>query len=211
MKRILFLILLYLPITHGSGQVLPDQSMLMARAPERFKAVFRTTRGDFTIEVHRDWSPSGADRLYQLLSTGFYNDNGIFRVQTGYVIQFGISDDKKVNEFWDMKPIPDEPVLVRNLKGSISYARDGMNSRTVQLFINLKDNFKLDTISYNGVRGFTPVANIVDNYETVEKLYPGYGFEPANHQDSIMEKGNAYLKKKFPEIDYIIEAKIIEE
>ncbi|MEI6457095.1 MAG: peptidylprolyl isomerase [bacterium] len=194
-----------------SGQTIPDQSLLMARAPAKFKAVFKTTQGNFTIEVEREWSPAGADRLYQLLRSGFYNNNGLFRVQTGYVIQFGIGDSRTLNEFWDKRVLPDEPRIEPNAKGTISYARDGINSRTVQLFINLKDNIKLDTVNYNGVRGFTPVAKITEGYETVEKFYAGYGFEPANHQDSIMVSGNAYLKKKFPLIDYIIEANVTQD
>jgi peptidyl-prolyl cis-trans isomerase A (cyclophilin A) len=193
------------------AQVIPDQSTLKARAPGTFMALFRTTKGNFTVEVHRDWSPEGADRLYQLLVTGFYNQNALFRVQTGYVVQFGIGNIKDVNYFWDKRPIHDEPVKAGNLKGTISYARDGMSSRTSQLFINLKDNYKLDTINYNGLRGFPPVGNIISGFEVIEALFSGYGFEPANHQDSVMVHGNDYLKKRFPELDYIIEAKIIGE
>jgi peptidyl-prolyl cis-trans isomerase A (cyclophilin A) len=211
MKRKLILTGYIFLILSSFSQVIPDQSMLMARAPARFKAMFHTTKGDFTVEVYREWSPAGADRLYQALKTGFYNSNGIFRVQTGYVIQFGIGDNRALNEFWDKRGLPDEPSFVLNSKGTLSYARDGINSRTVQLFINLKDNVKLDTVNYNGVRGFTPVAKIIRGFETVEKFYAGYGFEPANHQDSIMVSGNAFLKKKFPQIDYIIEATITEE
>lgn len=182
--------------------------MLMAHSPPTFQAVFNTTRGDFTIEVTREWSPAGADRLYQLLATGFYNQNALFRVQKGYVVQFGIGNDKDVNYFWDKNPIPDEPVRAKNQKGTISYARDGMNSRTAQLFINLKDNDKLDTINYNGLHGFPPVGRITSGFEVIESLFAGYGFEPANHQDSVMIFGNGYLKKKFPELDYIITASI---
>jgi peptidyl-prolyl cis-trans isomerase A (cyclophilin A) len=211
MKNILGFFLLLLTLVPTHAQVIPDQSTLKARAPGTFRALFRTTKGNFTIEINRDWSPSGADRLYQLLMTGFYNQNSLFRVQTGYVVQFGIGNIKNVNYFWDKRPIPDEPVTTGNLKGTISYARDGMNSRTSQLFINLKDNNKLDTINYNGLRGFPPVGKIISGFEVIESLFSGYGFEPANHQDSVMIQGNAYLKKKFPELDYIIEATIVGE
>ncbi|MEI6435796.1 MAG: peptidylprolyl isomerase [Bacteroidota bacterium] len=191
------------------SQVIPDQSTLMARAPATFQAVFHTSRGDFTVEAIREWSPAGADRLFQLLMTGFYNQNILFRVQKGYVIQFGICDKKEVNSFWDKRPIPDEEVKTANLKGTISYARDGINSRTTQLFINMKDNFKLDSINFNGLRGFSPVARIISGFEVVESFYGEYGFEPANHQDSAMVCGNGYLKQKFPLLDSIIEVRII--
>ena len=209
MKKCFMLFWLLIQLLSGHAQVIPDQSTMMARAPATFTARFRTTKGDFTIEVNRDWSPAGADRLYQLLATGFYNQNSLFRVQKGYVVQFGIGDIKDVNFFWDKRPVPDEPVMTKNLQGTISYARDGINSRTSQLFINLKDNYKLDTVNFNGLRGFPPVGRVISGYEVVEALFGGYGFEPANHQDSVMIYGNAYLKKRFPELDYIIGAEII--
>ena len=193
------------------AQVIPDQSMLMSHAPPTFKALFKTTKGSFTIEVVRKWSPLAADRLYQLIETGFYTGNSLFRVQKGYVVQFGISNVKEVNFFWDKRPVYDEDVAHSNLKGTISYARDGMTTRTTQLFINLKDNFKLDTVNDNGLRGFPPVARIISGFEGIESLYGGYGFEPANFQDSVMIHGNGYLKVKFPELDYILEARVIAE
>jgi len=193
------------------GQMKADRTILKLKAPEIFKIRVQTTKGTFIIEAYRSWSPEGVDRLFQLVKTGFYNDNSIFRVQTGYVVQFGISDTKTINDFWDKHPIPDEPVKKSNLRGTISYARDGAVTRTAQLFINLKDNFKLDTVNFNGLRGFPPVAKIIEGFEVVESFYAGYGFEPANHQDSIMLYGNAYVKRHFPEVDYILSAEIIEK
>ncbi len=209
MKKTIHIVVLFLLTGITFGQTLPDEVVLKLKAPRVFHAVFHTTKGDFTIEVVRSWSPLGADRIYQLLKTGFYNNNGIFRVQTGYVIQFGIGDSKEINAFWDKKPLKDEPAKTLNRKGTLSYARDGAESRTVQLFINLKDNVKLDTVNYNGLRGFTPVARITEGFDVVEKFYNGYGFEPTNHQDSVMLYGNAYLKKHFPEIDYILRAELV--
>jgi len=167
-----------------------------------------TTKGEITIEAYREWSPQGVDRLYQLITSGFYSDNCLFRVQPEYVVQFGISDNRDANFFWDKHPIPDEPVTGHNLKGVISYARDGENSRTAQLFINTRDNFKLDTVNYNGLRGFPPIARIISGFEVVEAFNAQYGFEPANHQDSVMVKGNAYWEEKFPGLDFILEFKV---
>jgi len=211
MKYLLIILLILAEPVPDQAQVMPDQSTLKARAPAVFRAAFRTTKGDFTLEVYRDWSPEAADRLYQLLATHFYDHNSLFRVQKGYVVQFGISNDRDVNYFWDKRPVEDEPVVASNLKGTVSYARDGLHSRTTQLFINLKDNYKLDTVNYNGLRGFPPVGKIISGFEAVEALYGGYGFEPANYQDSVMVHGNAWLKKKFPGLDHINEAIIIGE
>ncbi len=149
--------------------------------------------------------------MYQLLKTGFYKGNSLFRVQKDYVVQFGISDLKEVNFFWDRRPVYDEPVTGHNLRGTISFARDGMVSRTTQLFINMKDNFNLDTVGFNGLHGFPPVARIISGFEVVTSFSGNYGFEPANYQDSVMIHGNGYLKEKFPGLDNIIETVIIEE
>jgi peptidyl-prolyl cis-trans isomerase A (cyclophilin A) len=211
-RSIPFLILLFFCISTLSprSQTIPDSAILTLNAPDTFQAVIVTTKGDITIEAYRDWSPQGVDRLYQLITSGFYTDNCIFRVQPEYVVQFGISDNPDANHFWDKHPIADEPVIGHNLQGVISYARDGASTRTAQLFINTKDNFKLDTVEYNGLRGFPPIARIISGFEVVESFNSKYGFEPANHQDSVMVQGNAYWEKKFPGLDYIIRAQILQ-
>jgi cyclophilin family peptidyl-prolyl cis-trans isomerase len=204
---------LLFPLSPGPlfSQSIPDTSILHLNAPDTFQAIFVTTKGEFTIEAIREWSPAGVDRLFQLITAGFYDDNCLFRVQPAYVVQFGISDDPRANKFWDRHPIPDEPVVGHNLKGVVSYARDGKETRTAQLFINKNDNYKLDTIDYNGLRGFPPIARVVSGFEVIEQFNAKYLFEPANHQDSVMIRGNAYWEEHFPGLDYILEARIIQK
>jgi len=211
MNRQLMLIMLLLCLSAFSlrSQTVPDTSILSLKAPDTFQAVFVTTKGEFTVEAYRKWSPQGVDRLYQLITSGFYTNNCIFRVQPEYVVQFGISGNSETNFFWDKRPVEDEPVTGHNLEGVISYARDGAKTRTAQLFINMKDNYKLDTVNYNGLHGFPPVARIISGFEVVEAFNSGYGFEPANHQDSVMVQGNDYWEKKFPGLDYIREVRIL--
>jgi len=207
-SHLLIMLLISISALSLQSQTVPDTTILHLTAPDTFQAVIVTTKGEITIEAYRDWSPQGADRLYQLITSGFYTDNCIFRVQPEYVVQFGISDNSKANFFWDKRPIADEPVKFSNVKGVISYARDGANTRTAQLFINMKDNFKLDTVNYNGLRGFPPVARIISGFDVVEAFNSNYGFEPANHQDSVMVQGNAYWEKMFSGLDYIREVRI---
>lgn len=208
-RLLIILILLCLSVTSLRGQSIPDTSILSLIAPDTFQAVFITTKGEFTIEACRNWSPQGVDRLYQLITSGFYTNNCIFRVQPEYVVQFGISDNSGANFFWDKNPVEDEPVIGNNLQGVVSYARDGAKTRTAQIFINMKDNFKLDTVDYNGLRGFPPIARIIGGFEVVRAFNSTYGFEPANHQDSVMVQGNSYWEKQFPGLDYIREVKLI--
>jgi len=208
-SSILLWLLMLIPSLALHSQSIPDTSILRLTAPDTFQAVFVTTKGEFTIEAYRNWSPQGVDRLYQLITSGFYANNCIFRVQPEYVVQFGISDNSETNLFWDKKPVEDEPVIGNNLEGVISYARDGANTRTAQLFINMKDNFRLDTVDYNGLRGFPPIARVISGFDVVRAFNSVYGFEPANHQDSVMVQGNSYWEKMFPGLDYIREVKLI--
>jgi cyclophilin family peptidyl-prolyl cis-trans isomerase len=183
----------------------PDISVLKIKAPEKFRAVFKTTKGDFVIEAYRKWSPLGVDRLYQLISTRFYNHCLLFRVEPGFVVQFGISGSRLLNHFWDPKKLPDEPAQQKNTKGVISFASGGKNDRCTQLFINLADNKKLDT----GVKIYMPVARLISGMEIAAKFNAQYGKQPAKIQDSLYKYGNFYFEENFPGLDMITSATII--
>ncbi|GAC1532218.1 MAG: hypothetical protein NVS3B15_12250 [Sediminibacterium sp.] len=188
---------------------MPDAAVLRLKAPETFKAVFKTTKGDFVVEAYRKWSPLGVDRLYQLLKTGFYNNNLLFRVEPGYVIQFGISDQKAINHFWNRRKLPDEPPLHKHLKGVVAFARGMANSRATQLFINAVDNPMLDTVVRKKVKGYSPVAKVISGMNVVAGLCSIYGRSTLPFQDSVYKYGNRYMDKKFPGLDRIISARII--
>jgi peptidyl-prolyl cis-trans isomerase A (cyclophilin A) len=175
-------------------------------APDTFRVNFETTKGSFVVEAYRDWSPQGVDRFYELVNKGFYDGLAIFRVVKNFVAQFGISNDHETNLEYDKIPIKDEPVKASNLKGIISYARSGPDSRSTQLFINLKDNTRLDTVTYNGTTGFPPIGKIISGIEVIDKLNSEYGEKP--DQDSITVKGKEYTQRVFPDMDYIIKAEV---
>lgn len=187
----------------------PSSSILQLRAPETFRALFTTSKGEFVVEVYRKWSPLGADRLYQLISSGFYNNNLLFRVEKDFVTQFGISPDYKTNRFWDPKKLKDEPRLQKNTKGTIAFARGGKDERCTQLFINSADNTKLDTETRNGVTGYTPVARIIKGMEVITKFNARHGKTPAFIQDSLYKYGNSYFEKRFGGMDRIVKARIL--
>lgn len=192
-----------------TGAAQPHPSLLKQKAPEKFRAVFRTTRGDITIEANRNWSPLGVDRLYQLIVSGFFNNTLFFRVEPGLVTQFGIACEPAVNRFWDPKKIKDEPRLQKNTKGTLAFARDGKDTRCTQLFFNNANNVAFDTVVRNGVKGYTPVARVVKGMEIAEKLNARYGRQPALVQDSLYKYGNLYFERKFPGLDKIIWARLV--
>jgi peptidyl-prolyl cis-trans isomerase A (cyclophilin A) len=181
-------------------------------APDSFRVSFETTRGRFDVMAHRGWSPNGVDRFYDLVRRQYYDSVAFFRVVPGFVAQFGLSGDPRVNDAWRTRSIADEPVGQTNRRGRIAFARGGRNTRTVQLFINLRDNPRLDTL--NGF-GFPPIAEVVSGMEVVDSLYSGYG-EGAPRgqgpvQDSIRAEGNAYLARGFPRLDYVRRARVIKK
>lgn len=169
-------------------------------APDSFRVDFQTSRGPFAVQVTRSLSPKGADRFYELVQSGFYDDQRFFRVVPGFVAQFGLNDKPKINEEWDAKPIEDEPVKMSNARGTLVFATSGPNSRSHQVFLNLVDNGRLDAM------GFAPFGKVVEGMNVVDSLYSGYGESP--DQGLIQSLGNSYLKRNFPNLDYIKTARV---
>ena len=205
MKNII-LILIIFSILSCSHKIFKEK-WTNKHAPEQFKARFETTQGNFDIIAHRDWSPQGVDRLYQLIKNNFYTDIAVFRVIPKFVVQFGIQNDTILNNSWKKYKILDEPVLQHNDSMAISFARSGIKTRSTQIFINLKNNRHLDTVSYNGVTGFPVIAKITKRMENVHKFYNTQDNVP--NQDSIQKYGNSYIKRKYPKIDFIKKAYIV--
>jgi peptidyl-prolyl cis-trans isomerase A (cyclophilin A) len=184
-----------------------DPAKLTATAPETFKAQFDTTKGKFTVEVTRSLSPNGADRFYNLVRSGFFTDVEFFRVIPGFMCQFGIHGDPAISAKWRDANIADDPVKGSNTRGTITFATAGPGTRTTQLFINFADNTGLDG------QGFSPFGKVVEGMDVVDKINGEYGEgAPGGNgpdQGRIQMEGNAYLKKDFPNLDYIKSATII--
>ncbi len=179
-------------------------------APETFKARFETTQGNFDIEAKREWAPNGVNRLYQLITKNYYQDISIFRVVPNFVAQFGIHNDTLINNSWQRSGIKDEPVTLKNDAMTIAFARGGVKSRSNQIFINLKDNYRLDKLAYAGVTGFPVVAKVVAGKEVILKFYDGYEEKLGRKQDMISKFGNVFVREEYPKTDFIIRAYILE-
>jgi peptidyl-prolyl cis-trans isomerase A (cyclophilin A) len=178
-----------------------------APAPAEFKAVFATSQGDFKVKVTRAWAPLGADRFHNLVKSGYYDNCRFFRVIAGFMCQFGINGDPVTSAKWKAAKIEDDPVIQGNKRGRITFAMAGPNSRTTQLFINFKDNDRLDGM------GFASFGEVVEGMDVVDKLYSGYGEgAPRGNgptQARIQTEGNKYLEEDFEKLDYIKSAKIL--
>jgi peptidyl-prolyl cis-trans isomerase A (cyclophilin A) len=186
---------------------LSNPASLNEKAPAVYQAKFDTSKGPFVVEVHRDWAPNGADRFYNLVKNGFYNDVRFFRVLEGFMAQFGINGDPSLSAVWRNADIKDDPVKVSNGRGTITFATAGPNTRTTQVFINFGDNAGLDG------QGFSPFGKVVSGMEVVDSLYGGYGEgAPRGNgpdQGQLQAYGNAYLEKSFPKLDYVKTATIV--
>ena len=193
----------------GGGDA-AKQPKKLDRAPDKFHVKFETTKGDFVMEVVRDWAPRGADRFHELIQEKFYDGSRFFRVRPKFVVQFGINKDPKVSELWRQLKMPDDPVKQKNLRGYVSYAKDGPGSRTTQIFINLANNSqRLDTT------GFAPFARVVEGMDVVDKLYATYGEVQSlggggPDPQKIEMMGEEYLARNFSRLDVIKKAEIVD-
>lgn len=181
----------------------PKCEAMTQQAPDVCKIKFETTAGDFVLEVKRSWAPRGADRFFNLVENGFYNDCPLFRIEAGFVAQWGISGDPELARIWREARISDDPVKRSNTRGFISFATAGPNTRTTQVFINYQDNGRLDSM------GFAPFGKVVEGMDVVDKFYSGYPGRSGPDQGRLQMEGNKYLKEKFPELDYIKTASVL--
>jgi peptidyl-prolyl cis-trans isomerase A (cyclophilin A) len=179
---------------------LKDPSALKEQAPATYKANFDTSAGKFVVDVHRDWAPKGADRFYNLVKNGFFDECRFFRVVPNFMVQFGINGEPDIQKSWANANIADDPVKQSNKKGYMTFATRGKDTRTSQVFINFKDNAFLDA------QGFAPFGEVSSGMDVVEKINAEYGEKP--NQGSIQANGNTYLKASFPKLDYIKKATI---
>jgi peptidyl-prolyl cis-trans isomerase A (cyclophilin A) len=174
---------------------------LTEQAPDTYKVNFDTSRGVFVVEVHRDWAPLAADRFYNLVKNGFYDEVRFFRVVPNFMVQFGMHGNPAITRVWSATSLKDEPTKQTNKRGYITFARTSApNSRGTQVFINYKDNGFLDK------QGFAPFGEVVQGMDIVEKINAMYGETP--DQSQITSAGNTYLNKEFPKLDYIKTATI---
>jgi peptidyl-prolyl cis-trans isomerase A (cyclophilin A) len=190
----------------GQAGKLANPAALAEKAPATYKARFDTSKGPIVIEVRRDWAPNGADRFYNLVKNGFYDNTRFFRVISGFMVQFGINGDPAVSAHWRTATIKDDPVRQSNTRGTITFATSGPDSRTSQVFINFADNSPLDR------QGFAPFGQVTTGMNVVDSFYSGYGEgAPSGRgpdQGRIQAEGNAYLAKQFPRMDYVKKATI---
>lgn len=202
MKQVLW-ISLFLAVLTGCSKS-PESAVAPIKdekAPDLFKVNLDTSKGPVVIEVHRDWAPLGADRFYTLVKTGYLDNARFFRTIPNFMTQFGLAADPKVTARWNGSELSDEPVRQSNVRGMVTFAKAGPNTRTTQMFINIGNgNARLDK------DGFAPFGRVISGIDNVDEFYNEYGDSPV--QSLITQQGNAYLEQAFPKLDYIKTARL---
>ena len=181
-----------------------------SHSPTTFRVRFETSAGNFVIEAHRDWSPHGADRFYELVRSGYYNDSRFFRAVPNRWVQFGISGDPKVAQLWRHRTIPDDPLTHHNTRGFVAFSNTAPGTRSTQVYINTGDN----SARNDSEAAFAPFGEVVEGMDVVDHIYSEYGEHSgggmrAGHQDAMFEGGNAYMDREYPKLDKLIRATLI--
>jgi homoserine O-acetyltransferase len=184
----------------------PDHPEMNRRAPDISDVRLETTKGTMRLEMRRAWAPLGVDRFYNLARHGYYDDTAVFRIRASTWAQFGINGDPKVAQAWRHRTMPDDPRVLSNVRGTLAYAFKDPNGRTTQVFINLRDNS-----ATHDAEPFVPFAKVIEGMDVADALYAEYGEQAgggirAGKQDLVFLRGNAYLRREFPRLDYIVRA-----
>lgn len=206
MKKLIGIGLLFL-IIMGCSTSKFKSNWTKTIAPETFTTKFETSKGDFEVKVERKLSPKAVDRFYQLVKTRYFEHILFYRVNPGFVAQFG-GHDSVVYNAWNRYKIPDEPVLKGNAKGTLSFARGGKESRGTDLFINLRNNHRLDTLNYNDVTGFPTFGKVTSGMAVLEALYDEYSDTTMSNLDLMYKDLDTFIKK-YPKLDTIYSVELM--
>ena len=186
----------------ATGPNLMSPASLNAKAPPVYLVKLNTSKGPIVIRVTKSWAPVGADRFYNLVRAGFYNNDIIFR-STRQFAQFGIPARPEISRVWMNKTMFDDKVVQSNKRGTLTFASTGEpNSRGTQVFINKVDNGYLDAM------GFPAIGEVIEGLDILDSLYTGYGETVTPLQGQIYNQGNAFLEKSYPRLDRITTAVI---
>lgn len=186
----------------------PLAAAMQQQAPDSFKVLFETTAGDFVVQAVREWAPLGVDRFYNMARQGYFDGVRFFRMVPRFVVQFGLHGDPAVNAAWRNATLPDDSVRTSNLRGTLTFATAGPNTRANQFFINLVDNARLDA------QGFAPIGRVVGGMDAVDRFHAGYGEMPPSgrgpDQRRIILEGEPYLAAEFALLDKVVRARLLD-
>ena len=182
------------PLASTVHPALLDPTKLTAKAPALYQAKFTTTKGDFVVDVHRDWAPNAADRFYNLVKSGFFDDTRFFRAVGGFMVQFGISGDPAVASKWQSANIQDDPVKQSNKRASSPSPRPTPPTRARR-----RSSSTTGTTHASMPRASRP--SVRSQGHGHRRLHLRRLRRGPRTRASSSPQGNAYLDSKFPKLD----------
>lgn len=199
----------------GTGAMSPE---VPRPGPSQYRVEIETSKGKVMVEVHRDWAPKGADRFYQLVKSGYYDDSRFFRVRAD-IVQFGIpgvGDDARGGRpdapelGWRYRAIPDDAVRERPVRGTVAFSMTGPNTRVTQVFVLKSDAPEL------AAQGFSMFGRVISGMDVVDRIYAQYGETAGGgmrgrKQDSMFAGGNRHLDAHYPKLDRLVRARVVSE
>lgn len=169
-------------------QPLPGMEGQVPELTEKTTVNMQTTAGDVVIEIYPQAAPNAVARFTELVQSGFYDNTPVSRVVPGFVAQFGINWREPHNA-WEMNHFDDDPTLFALERGTLAFAKSGINANSTQVFINYAENNRLAAPQYN----FTVFGKVVSGMEVVDMFAdvgePGMGLD----QGALWTNGEEYL------------------
>ena len=192
------------PAPRQEKKDLTKPELFTETAPAEYLAQFDTSIGPFVVKVTRNWAPNGADRFYNLVKNGFYDDNRFYRVVRDVLVQFGLHGDPKVSQAWLKSYIKPDRARMTNTRGRLSFAVPGDNQsqRSTAVFINYGDNAKAFDLT-----GYAAFGQVTTSMVMVERIFDKHG--EAVDPVMILTNGTPWLKEHAPQLDYIKSATIV--
>ncbi len=164
-----------------------------------------TTAGDVVIEVYPQAAPNAAQRFIELARSGFFDDTPVSRVVAGFVAQFGINW-RAPHRAWENRMFRDDPTLFALERGTLAFAKAGVDTNSTQVFINYRENNRLADPEYN----FTAFGKVVSGMDVVDRFVqvgdPNGGLD----QGRLWADGGAYLDSLAVKPTMIVTATVVQ-
>ena len=129
-------------------------------------AVFKTTKGDFEVELRPDLAPKAVENFTTHAKNGYYNGLIFHRVIKNFMIQGGdpTGTGRGGESIWG-KPFEDEfsPKALFDKPGILAMANAGRNTNGSQFFITTVPTYWLN--GRHSIFGY-----VVKGYENVKRL-----------------------------------------
>ena len=160
-----------------------------------------TSVGVFHIELHKEWSPIGTQRVKDLVNDKFFDKVTFNRVSPHFLVQFGIRPPDLLPHIPTKASIRDDPPRhdIPFTNGIVSFAGSGVNTRSEQIFITYGTQPGLGKSPWEVPIGIVPTKDM----PVVNQFYNRYGDMPPwgkgpKPQNMQQQNGQQYLDTHFP-------------